>query len=147
MKRLLLLLIVLLAGGPLFAAAAEAPLERREREGVGRLFFTPSQRQELDRRRQLNIQETVVAVNESRFTLNGQVTRSSGKSTTWVNGAPQHDTYRPADPATVPVRTGENEPSVPLKVGQTLDKAREVVTDGLAGGAIKVERRGPARGR
>jgi hypothetical protein len=144
MKALVLLL--LLAGGPLFAAAAEAPPATRERESVGRLFFTPSQRQELDRRRQLNIQEAIV-VTEGRFTLNGQVTRSSGKSTTWVNGAAQHDTYRPADPATVPVRTGENEPSVPLKVGQTLDKAREVVTDGLAGGGIKVERRGPSRGR
>jgi hypothetical protein len=134
-------LFLLVAALPLIAAA-QAP--GHNPDALGRLFFTPTQRQDLDRRRQLNIQEAVI-VNESRFTLNGQVTRSTGKATTWLNGTPQHDAYRPGDPATVDVRPTENEPSVPLKVGQTFDKARDVVTDGLAGGEIKVERRPPRR--
>ena len=123
---------------------AAAQTARAVEEPLGRLFFTPSQRQDLDRRRQLNIQEAIV-VNENRFTLNGQVSRSSGKSTTWVNGVPQHDAYQPADPANVQVRTGENEPRVPLKVGQTVDKVRDIVSDGLAGGEVKVERRAAPR--
>ena len=111
-------------------------------EPLGRLFFTPEQRRELDRRRQLNIQEAIV-VHENRFTVNGQVSRSNGKTTTWINGAPVNDLYRPRDPATIPIRPGEGERSVPVKVGQTLDKARGEILDGLAGG--KIEARAPAR--
>jgi len=114
----------------------------KQAESLGRLFFTPQQRQELDRRRQLNIQEAIV-VRESRFTVNGQVSRSNGKTTTWINGTPVNELYRPRDPATIPIRTGEGEPSVPVKVGQTLDKGRGEILDGLAGG--KVEARAPAR--
>jgi len=51
-------------------------------QNLGRLFFTEQQRQDLDRRRQANIQETAVVV-ESTVTVNGQVSRSSGRSTTW----------------------------------------------------------------
>jgi len=60
-------------------------------ENLGRLFFTEQQRQDLDRRRQANIQETAVVV-ESTVTVNGQVSRSSGRSTTWINGVPQEST-------------------------------------------------------
>jgi hypothetical protein len=123
------------------SAAGQAAAQSQASEGLGRVFFTPAQRQELDRRRQLNIQEAVVT-NESRFTLNGQVTRSSGKTTTWVNGMPQHDAYKPGNAATVPILTGENDPSVSLKVGQTVDKVRGEVSDGLAGGQVKVQPRG-----
>ena len=106
---------------------------------LGRLFHTPQQRQEMDRRRELNIQEVVV-VNEGTITLNGQVTRSSGKTTTWVNGMPQHDTHRPRDPASVAVSPAQGEQQVPLKVGESLDRARGTVTDNLEGGSVTVDR-------
>jgi hypothetical protein len=101
----------------------------------GRLFFTPQQRQELDRRRQLNIQEVTVT-NVDLVTVNGQIARSSGKSTTWINGVAQDDTYRGRDPSSVTL--GENTDStITIRVGQTIDKTRGAVTDGLIGGEIR----------
>src|SRR5882762_10757189 len=104
-------------------------------ENLGRLFFTEQQRQDLDRRRQANIQETAVVV-ESTVTVNGQVSRSSGRSTTWINGVPQTNARRPHDPARVTLPGGEGTPSVSLKIGQTLDKARGEIRDPVAGGKI-----------
>jgi hypothetical protein len=111
-----------LAAGP---AAAQ--------ETLGRLFFTEQQRQDLDRRRQANIQETAVVV-ESFVTVNGQVSRSSGRSTTWINGVPQENARKPHDPARVTLPGGEGAPSVSLKIGQTLDKVRGEIRDPAVGG-------------
>jgi len=105
-------------------------------ENLGRLFFTEQQRQDLDRRRQANIQETAVVI-ESTVTVNGQVSRSSGRSTTWINGVPQDNARRPLDPARVTLPGGEGAPSVSLKIGQTLDKIRGEIRDPVAGGTIE----------
>ena len=102
-------------------------------ENLGRLFFTEQQRQDLDRRRQANIQETAAVV-ESTVTVNGQVSRSSGRSTTWINGVPQENTRRPHDPARVTLPSGDGAPSVTLKIGQTLDKVRGEIRDPAADG-------------
>jgi len=107
-------------------------------ENLGRLFLMPQQRQELDRRRQANIQESAV-VADSFVTINGQVSRSSGKSTTWINGVPQESTRKPQDPARVTLPGAEGKPSVNLKIGQTLDKVRGEVKDGLGEGRIAVQ--------
>jgi len=104
-------------------------------ENLGRLFFTEQQRQDLDRRRQANIREAAVVV-ESSVTVNGQVSRSSGRSTTWINGVPQESTRKPADPARVTLPGGEGAPSVNLKIGQTLDKVRGQIKDPVAGGIV-----------
>ena len=104
-------------------------------QNLGRLFFTEQQRQDLDRRRQANIQETAVVV-ESTVTVNGQVSRSSGRSTTWINGVPQESARKPPDPARVNLPGGEGAPSVTLKIGQTLDKVRGEIRDPVAGGRI-----------
>ena len=104
-------------------------------QNLGRLFFTEQQRQDLDRRRQANIQETAVVV-ESTVTVNGQVSRSSGRSTTWINGVPQESARKPLDPARVTLPGGEGAPSVTLKIGQTLDKIRGEIRDPAAGGRI-----------
>jgi len=113
-------------------------------DNLGRLFFTPQQRQDLDRRRQANIQESAVTVNSS-LTANGQVSRSGGKNTVWINGVPQENTRRPLDPARVALPTGEGEPPVNVKIGQTLDKVRGRVKDPIEGGKILTpsERRTP----
>jgi hypothetical protein len=102
---------------------------------VGRLFYTPQQRQELDRRRNTNVVETETVV-ESSVTLNGQVVRSNGKTTTWVNGVPQYDAYRGRAGDRVAIESGDK--SVGVKVGQTLDRGRGEVRDPLAGGRIVV---------
>jgi hypothetical protein len=104
-------------------------------ENLGRLFFTEQQRQDLDRRRQANVQEAAVVV-ESFVTVNGQVSRSSGRSTTWINGVPQDNARKPLDPARVTLPGGEGAPSVSLKIGQTLDKVRGEIRDPVAGGKI-----------
>src|SRR5882672_1015085 len=121
-----LLAVALLLGLANSAAAAD---------NLGRLFFTPQQRQDLDRRRQANIQESAVTVNSS-LTANGQVSRSRGKNTVWINGVPQENTKRPLDPARVTLPAGEGEPSVNIKIGQTLDKVRGRVRDPIEGGKI-----------
>ena len=126
MKPLFLAATVLLAivAGPVAAV-----------ETLGRLFLTPQQREDLDRRRQANIQEAAVVV-QSLVTVNGQVSRSSGKTTVWVNGVPEASTKKPRDPARVTLSGTEGEPSVSLKVGQTLDKIRGGVTDPIGKGKI-----------
>jgi hypothetical protein len=105
---------------------------------LGRLFYTPQQRQELDRRRASNVQEKEVVV-ESSVTVSGHVARSSGKTTTWVNGVPQYDTYSGRDPSRVQLQDGS------LKIGQTLDRARGEVKDGLEGGTVRVNPKPPPR--
>ena len=121
---------LLLAGVVAFGS-----LPVRAQESLGRLFLQPQQRQELDRRRTANIQEAA-AVTESLVTVNGQVSRSSGRTTVWLNGIPQDDTRKPNDPARVALPGAEGQPSVNLKIGQTLDKVRGEVRDPVGGGKI-----------
>jgi hypothetical protein len=131
MKGMLLLALLALLSRALPASAAEE---------LGRLFFTPQQRQALDRRRAANIQESLV-VQESTLTLQGKVSRSSGRTTTWINGVPQHDSQRGTDPARAAIQAGENEAEITLNVGQTRDLVRGETRDGLAGGRIKLNPR------
>jgi len=123
---------------PLLMAAVGAPVPAAADETLGRLFFTPQQRQDLDRRRQANIQDSAASA-ESLVTVNGQVSRSLGKTTVWINGVPQENTRQPRDPARVTLPGGEGEPTVSLKVGQTLDKVRGEIRDKLGKGSIAVQ--------
>ena len=123
----------LIVAGVLFLGASSSAIAA---EALGRLFFTPQQRQELDRRRQANIQESAATANSS-LTVNGQVSRSHGKNTVWINGVPQENTKRPPDPARVTIPGGEGEnSSVNIKIGQTLDRARGKVKDPIEDGKI-----------
>ncbi len=81
---------------------------------LGRLFFTPQQRALLDRQRQLNASITPgTMLNESRLTFNGEVRRSGGQNTLWVNGEPTPTSIAP--PQKIPIgdtllpQTGEKE--------------------------------------
>ena len=85
-----------------------------EGESLGRLFFTPQQRAFLDRQRQLNASVAPSAMlNENRLTFNGEVRRSSGKNTHWINGEPTPSVVatRPEIPIgdTLLPQTGEKE--------------------------------------
>jgi len=75
-----------------------------------------------------------------KLTVNGRVTRSSGRSTTWINGAAENEAYRSRDPGRVEVSAGEGAPTVPLKVGQTWDKVSGTISDRLRGGKVELER-------
>lgn len=123
------------------AATAIAPMAASDE--LGRLFFTPEQRQQLDQRRANPIDERPAVAaqsEESLVTVNGRVTRSSGKTTTWLNGVPQYDS-RPAGAADrIRLGAGASRPSV--KVGQTLDRTSGAIRDGLQGGSVVVDRRG-----
>lgn len=123
----------------MLALPGAAPPALAQQPGLGRLFFTPQQRQELDRRRNSNIQASVITA-EDLVTINGRVSRSSGRTTTWINGVPQEDTYRGPDPARVTVPKGEDAGEVSLRVGDTLDRVKGETRSGIAEGAISVRR-------
>ena len=123
---------------------------------IGRLFFTPDRRATLERQRQLNIQEKTqeATVEIASLHLNGVVRRSGNKTTVWVNGRPQQAdnantgiTVLPStrDMERVNIRVGE-ESSTSMRVGETLNRATQEMSDGLAGGQLQVNRGdGPKR--
>jgi len=109
---------------------------------LGRLFFTPEQREELNRRRDTNTVEAEVVV-ESLVTVNGHVSRSSGRTTTWINGTPQYDAYHGRDPARVAVEDASVQS--PVKVGETLDRTRGEVRPTIEPGGIEIHAGKPAK--
>jgi len=121
----LLVAALLLAAPPVHAADAS----------LGRLFYTPQQRAELDRKRATNAIETEVVV-ESLVTVNGRVSRSSGKTTTWINGVPQYDTYTGKDPARIAI--DDNGRGTAVSVGDTLDRTRGEVRPVIEPGGIEI---------
>lgn len=97
--------------GLLLAGSANA-------EQLGRLFFTPAQRAQMDYGYARNVQ---LGGSSSAVMLNGIVQMHGGKRTVWINGVPQ--TAGPSDdksPASLPVPLPGRNKSVRLKVGQRL---------------------------
>lgn len=125
---------------PAPAPAANAPAPAQGSAELGRLFYTPQQRAELDKRRVSNVpvpEAAAPAVREVLVTVNGYVGRSSGKTTTWINGVPQYDAVRTTDPTRVPVEFADGRKNV--KVGSTLDTNRGDVRDVIGDGTISVK--------
>lgn len=119
-------------------------------EPLGRLFFTPERRALLERQRQLDIQEKTAETVElvANVHVNGMVRRSGGKSTVWINGRPQLTneasggvTVRPSrrDQEQVEISVGEETPAS-LRIGETLNRATQEKTSGLAGGQLQINR-------
>jgi len=115
-------------------------------EPLGRLFMTPERRAVLERQRQLNIQE-VQTIEGSTVTVDGVVTRSSGRSTVWVNQRPQNENtlgtgvtthVSPANPGRVTIAPGEEAPAS-LKVGESINRGTREKTDALGDGRITVK--------
>mgnify|MGYP000051781915 FL=1 len=115
-------------------------------EALGRLFFTPERRQALDHQREFNIQEKVETPQESTFTINGVVTRSSGKQTVWINGAAQNGEEVPGgisistsrrQPGKVTIRSEDN-PERSASVGDTVDRNTGESTDLLGDGRVEI---------
>ena len=88
----------------LLALLAAQPPASAEAEALGRLFLTPSQRTALDRQRLLNPGFQAKPLDsESSLTINGEVRRSDGRRTRWINGAES----RELSPATAGVPVGD----------------------------------------
>jgi hypothetical protein len=125
----------------LLLAMAIAPAAGAE-EALGRLFFTPERRQALDRQRQLNIQDSKPVNEDPTLTINGMVTRSSGKRTSWVNGAAQNESELSGGTVVIPSRKdhgkvevqGGDLPAANARVGETVNRntgeARDLLNDG-----------------
>ena len=137
--------------GLLALLAALCPPAQAEGE-LGRLFFTPERRQALDRQRQFNIEERQEVPENPTLTINGVVTRSSGKRTVWVNGVAQNDNETPNGVAVVPNRKAPGEVVVQsgdsvlgdAKIGETINRNTGETADVLGEGKISV-RPAPAK--
>ena len=141
-KETIRVVLVLKGLGSIFLAttALLAATPALGAEELNRLFLTPQQRADLERRRASNVPAVAAAVAvtvETLITVNGHVRRSGGSTTTWINGQAQTDLPKTADPATVSLSPAEGEASISLRVGQTLDKGKGEVRDGLNGGEVK----------
>ena len=135
---------LLVAAGLCLAAGAAGAQE------MGRLFFTPEQRQALDARRKARVMDKPAAAPVAAaptLRMDGYVKRSRGPSTVWVNGESQVAGPQPeaphigegADPR-VSVTVGDSPARVQLKPGEVLDRGNGEVRDVLGGGDIKVRR-------
>ena len=113
-------------------------------EALGRLFFSPERRQTLDRQRQFNIQEKQETPEDPTLTINGIVTRSSGKRTVWINGVAQNENETPSGVSVTPSRKEPGRVVVQTsdaavgnaKVGDTVNRNSGESTDLLNGGSI-----------
>ena len=142
------LLIAWAAASALLPCMATAQSDPTAPE-LGRLFYSPERRAQLDRQRLLNIRQTQ-AIEGSLLTLDGVVKRSSGKSTVWINHRPQteSDSTRTGiaavpnakNPANVRLTPGEDT-GVDLRVGEAINRGTGERSDRLGGGTIVV----PAR--
>lgn len=104
-----LLLIVLLT----------LPLAARA-DDLGRLFFTPEQRAQLDYEHARNA-PTDDTSDGSTLVINGIVQKNGGARTVWINGVPQPaGTSDGRDPTSVPVSVPGKSQPVRIKVGQKL---------------------------
>ena len=140
--RLVFALIVLLAAAP--SAQGQA---------LGRLFFTPDQRETLDARRKARVPDKPVAATVVAPTtrVDGFVKRSAGPSTVWINGesmnetapeAPRIDSGRSASDS-VTINVGESGKRMRLRPGETLDRGNGEVRDVIGDGEIQVRKPRP----
>ncbi|MDR2113183.1 MAG: hypothetical protein LBQ62_08810 [Candidatus Accumulibacter sp.] len=133
-----------LAGALLLSCALPPPVAAQE---LGRLFFTPERRAALDRQRQFDIPERREIPEDPTLTIDGVVTRSSGRRTVWINGAARDDPQAAgvaivperANPGRVVVRS-EDGPETRASVGDTVNRNTGETTGLLGGGEIRVKR-------
>lgn len=86
---------------------------------LGRLFFSPNERAQLERQHVLSADE---AGDDSRsLVVNGMIQRDGGKRVIWINGEQQEaGTADSRAPASVPVILPGKSAPVKVKVGQRL---------------------------
>lgn len=85
---------------------------------LGRLFFTPEQRTQLD---QAYARSTVAGNNPSVLVVNGIVQKRDGGRTVWINGVAQNaGRSDERNPDAIPVVVPGKQKSFKVKVGQRL---------------------------
>ena len=132
----------------LFGALALLP-PAVQAQSLGRLFLTPAQRTALDVRRASRVPDrpAAIVVESPTARVDGQVVRSDGRSTVWVNGVAVREGARSeglrvgptstgADSVTLAVGDGEHR--VELKVGDTMNRDTGEVRDMLGEGSVDV---------
>ncbi len=88
--------------------------------GLGRLFFTPQQRAQLEHERTRNA-TAAEGPFSSVLTVNGIVQKKGGTRTVWINGVAQNaGNSDERNPESVPVSVPGKPQSVKVKVGQKL---------------------------
>jgi hypothetical protein len=115
---------------------------------LGKLFFTPEQRNALDQQRRYKL-KAIKTLEGETLRIDGVMLRSSGKKTYWVNGQAQHDNETPSGVAITSRRqtpgqatvmpSGEKE--TPLRVGETLNRATGEKQTGLGNGTLSIKSR------
>jgi hypothetical protein len=113
-------------------------------QGLGRLFFTPEQREALDARRKARVPDkpAAVVVISPTTRVDGFVKRSGGPSTVWVNGEalPEGSGDAPRIAPSLSVTVGEGGRRTALKPGEVLDRGTGEIRDVIGGGEIRVRR-------
>ncbi len=86
---------------------------------LGRLFYTPQQRQQLDY--QQTTGNTVEGGPRNYIIVNGVVQKHGGKRTVWINGVPQTDgPGNDRSPASISVSVPGKKQPVQTKVGEKI---------------------------
>ena len=86
---------------------------------LGRLFFTPEERQQIDQQVERRAAGKEESVAQSSIVVNGVVQHSDGSRTAWINGKTQHNAPG-RNPNTVPLNVPGKSGSIEVKVGQRL---------------------------
>lgn len=139
LSRYLLISMLLLGAAPTASAADADTLPE-----LGRLFYSPDRRAQLERQRLQKVKQ-VRAFEGAMLTLDGVVSRSDGKSTVWLNDRPQHENeyeqtgvqVRPDARAPGKAKlTPENEAPIELRVGEAINRGTGERNDRLGGGTV-----------
>lgn len=131
----------------LLGMLALLPHVAHAQEPLGRLFLTPAQRTALDVRRASRVPDrpAAIVVESPTARVDGQVVRSRGRSTVWVNGVAvregaQSEGLRvgPAsgEADSVTLAVGDGERRVELKVGESMNRDTGEVRDMLPEGWV-----------
>jgi hypothetical protein len=129
-------------------------------DGLGRLFFAPAQRAQLDTARAQRDRRVPITVDNTEqpavqrpdvLTYSGVVRRNDGKSTVWINGKPMTERTRDSDvnvlgvrrDGAVSVAVPQADRSASLKVGQSMDVMSGTIEEPFA--RRKTLYQGPAK--
>jgi len=124
--------------------AVAAPAARAQ-DGMGRLFFSPAQRAQLDTARQRNVRAPIAGEQPEEaqplpqeVTVNGMIRRNDGRTTVWLNNkmvAPDAQSVagsvevRPRRDGSVTLALPQSGRSVDLKVGQSVEALSGQIED------------------
>lgn len=108
---------IMLAALTLFAGITT--LTNANAAELGRLFYTPQQRAQLEAHQATG--QSVDGIQRNFIIVNGMIQKQGGKRTVWINGKQQPaDNGNESTPASVPVTVPGKARPVQLKVGQRL---------------------------